>query len=230
MLVQAPRSTSRSPASVPPNTAASAMGPSPPMIDPGASMLAPASRSASTSSTSSLLAAQCSGVSRGPSGPTIDASRSAPASARTATMPLGLRRWPGQSAKRWRRVRDPAASPSFTIQARARPGCLARSRRRLSAWPRCTAAVASKASGSFQRRVMSGVESGPVIVGAPSLARQCASGQPVIGACKAVALASARRSMSWPAMRRSSCSAGVRSSAIAMASQALRWLTSCWMT
>jgi hypothetical protein len=124
---------------------------------PGASMWAPASRRASANSMSSLLAAQCSGVSSRPSGSFTGASRSAPASTSTVTISRGLRRWPGQSAKRWRSVRDPAHSPSFTIRARARPGCLSMRRRRRSAWPRCTAAVTSTASGWFQRKIMSRV-------------------------------------------------------------------------
>jgi hypothetical protein len=37
---------------------------------------------------------------------------------------MRIARWPGQSAKRWSKVREPALSPSFTILTRASPGCL----------------------------------------------------------------------------------------------------------
>jgi hypothetical protein len=78
-----PRATSRSAARHCPNAVASAIGEPPLITGPGASMSAPASSSASISSTSSLLAAQCSAVSAWP--PTKGASRSAPAPCKSVT-------------------------------------------------------------------------------------------------------------------------------------------------
>jgi hypothetical protein len=62
-VVRAPRSTSRRAASHCPNPHASASGEPPPITPPAASISAPASINASTTATSLLLAAQCSGVS-----------------------------------------------------------------------------------------------------------------------------------------------------------------------
>jgi hypothetical protein len=67
--------------------------------------LAPTSRSASSASMSSLLAAQCSGVSVW--SPMLGASTSAPAVTRAAMVPRTFGKWPGQSVATCRRVRSP---------------------------------------------------------------------------------------------------------------------------
>jgi hypothetical protein len=79
----APRSTSRRAAFHWPKATALSSGVPPPMTAPGASMSAPASSSASRTSTSSLLAAQCSGVSVW--GPVNRLLMSAPAAVSAAT-------------------------------------------------------------------------------------------------------------------------------------------------
>src|SRR5580658_3875866 len=91
------------------------------MDEPGCSMSAPASSSASMSSTSSLLAAQCSGVSWCQV-PVAWASRSAPASASADTTWAGLGRWPGASAYRCSGVQE-------LMRLVARPGSAASSAR-----------------------------------------------------------------------------------------------------
>jgi hypothetical protein len=84
----APRSTSRRAAFHCPKATASANGVAPAMTAPDASMSAPCSSSASMTSTSSLLAAQCSGVSV--CAPPNRAFGSAPASTKTAIMAMLL--------------------------------------------------------------------------------------------------------------------------------------------
>ena len=87
IVVVAPRSTSLRSARHCPNTTASDIGVPPVKTAPDASISAPPSRSASSTPTSSLLAAQCSAVSGAPRGPgcITRALTSVPAAIRMAT-------------------------------------------------------------------------------------------------------------------------------------------------
>jgi hypothetical protein len=113
-------------------------------------MSAPVSRRASIRGTSSLLAAQCNGVSRCHM-PTAGAWRSAPASTSVRTIATGFGLCPGQSAKRCNAVR--AAPLAFLTVQQASSGWAASSRRSPSTSPSSSAAVSSTAIGSSLRSV-----------------------------------------------------------------------------
>src|SRR6266508_2546991 len=142
-VVRAPRSRSRRAARHCPNPTASARGVPPPSTAPGASTSAPASTRASRTSTSSLLAAQCSGVSA--CGPTNGAFTSAPASTSAATTAGPLGKWPGQSVATCSSVR---ASPSSPRWAAARSWCSRSTRRRAARSPVWIASVTATARGA----------------------------------------------------------------------------------
>ncbi len=101
-FVRAPRSTRRQAAAHCPNPTALSSWPPTPLNAPGASMWAPASSSASRASTSSLLAAQCSGVCS--FAPSLRAFTSAPASTRLAMVVEPFGKCPGQSVATWSSV------------------------------------------------------------------------------------------------------------------------------
>jgi RNA polymerase sigma factor (sigma-70 family) len=143
---RAPRSTSRRATRQQPYPTASSSG-VPPAIDaPVASMSAPPSISALATSTSSLLAAQCSGVSACQL-PSTGALGSAPAAIRTATTcgPRGKK--PGQSAAMCNGVPEPPLSS--TTRAEARPGCSPSSPVSDSTSPAWIASASAWASGAL---------------------------------------------------------------------------------
>ena len=119
-VVRAPRSTNRRAAFHCPNATASASGVPPPITAPGASISAPPSRSVSSTSTSSLLAGQWSGVSV--CGPVNRALTSAPAAISAATVWAPFGKCPGQSVATCSNDRDiplHSLAPSLAV---ARPG------------------------------------------------------------------------------------------------------------
>src|SRR5919201_371502 len=161
----APRSSSRRAAFHCPKATASGSAVPPSMTEPLASRSAPASSSASRTSTSSLLAAQCSGVS--PWTPANLALTSAPAamSRRTALMALG--KWPGQSVAICSSERDCSPqAPRRVIVELAISGCSASRRSSSSRFPDWIAPVIAMASGSSARSVS--ICGGPAIAHAPS--------------------------------------------------------------
>ena len=118
-VVVAPRSSNRCAAFHCANTTASDIGVPPVCTAPGASMSAPASRSASRTAISLLLAAQCSAVSGGPAASecTTRAFTSAPNSTSTRTTSAPLGKCPGQSATMCRSVRDTPRSSTTRAAA-----------------------------------------------------------------------------------------------------------------
>ena len=117
-------------------------------------MSAPASSSASSTATSLLLAAQCSGVSA--CGPAKRALTSAPASASSATVAAPSGKWPGQSVTTCSRPRDIPPGPSSPILAVASPGCSSSSRHSRARSPSWIASTTATASGAVAPMVAKG--------------------------------------------------------------------------
>jgi hypothetical protein len=117
---RAPRSTSKRATCQHPYPTASSSGVPPAIEAPVASISAPPSISARATSTSSLLAAQCNGVSACQL-PSTEALGSAPASISVAATSGPCGKYPGQSVTACNGVPEPPLSS--TRRAEARPGC-----------------------------------------------------------------------------------------------------------